>query len=63
MDRMLIGTHVLVVKTFYQSNKSGVETRQIRILFLCDAVPDVSSIRQLIKNSENLVQLLKPRLG
>jgi hypothetical protein len=63
MDRMLIGTHVLVVKTFYQSNKSGVKTRQIRILLVCDAVPDVSLIRRLIKNSKNLVQLLKPQLG
>jgi hypothetical protein len=59
MNRMLIETRVLVIKILYQSNKSGVETvEQFRILFGRDAAPNMSSIRQLIKKSKKLVQLL-----
>jgi len=59
MDRMLIETRVLIIKTFYQSNESGADTvLRFCILLKRDIIPNVSSIRQrLIKKSKQLVQL------
>jgi len=52
-------TRAFVIKTLSQSNKSGAETvRRLRILLGMDAAPIVSSICWLIKNLNNLVQLL-----